>query len=45
MSKPIGDMTMEEVETEIEEIKRKIDAFLKLLNQAEKNPFFRSQEQ
>ena len=36
---------MEEVETEIEEIKRKIDAFLKLLNQAEKNPFFRSQEQ
>ncbi len=40
MSKPIGDMTMEEIEYEISEIKRKIDAFLDLVNQAERNPFF-----
>jgi hypothetical protein len=40
MSKPIGDMTMEEIEYEIDEIKRKIDAFLDQVNQAKRNPFF-----
>jgi len=40
MSKPIEEMTMKELEREIEEITKKLNSLMPLVNQAQRHPFF-----
>lgn len=39
-NKPIGEMTMDEVEAEILTISRTLDSLIPLARQAQQNPFF-----
>lgn len=40
MSKPIREMTIKELDREIEEITKKLNSLMPLVKQAERHPFF-----